>query len=531
MQAVYADRSVRRGAAMTGTRTEAVFGWARTNATRLYAVLFVLLGGLLPLVYFRMPLHFDEALFLVIGDQWANGILPFTGIADHKPPGIYFLAFLAEYVTEYPHFLMRIVTFLTVAVTALLVFVLGQRLVGRTVGMVASLCYLVATYMPHFDGFFYITEPYANLTMVVAAILLLEDRRAFDALAGASLAVGVLFNQTVFLFGLAFIVFRALLLRDPANRSREYLLGTVSRFLVIGGGFLVPIGVTAAYFAANGLLYEFYYYSFYLPATAYSPPFHLWGHILAAASIAPIWLLAGLVVIQEGYRLAKGRVESEGVLFLACWALFIGYPGATSFVGDHKLLFTFPAVGLLAAVGLHRAYHTFAAGEGTVSLFSAPRRGTAGSVSLLAVVLAGFVLLSAASAGFNVYYASNVLADDIDGEKAKVDAVAAHVHDGLVFTYPSPQSMLYYHNDSITPVATFATVYDAATRAEMVEDVERQQAKYLVVRNNHVAPDGSIYGDKDLYFKEQKAILVAYLNDNYEPFETTESWTIYRRTG
>ncbi len=113
-------------------------------------------------------------------------------------------------------------------------------------------------------------------------------------------------------------------------------------------------------------------------------------------------------------------------------------------------------------------------------------------------MLAGFVLLSAASTGFNVHYASNVLDDGMDGEKAKVDAVAAHVHDGLVFTSPSPQSMRYYHNGSITPVATFATVYDAATRAEMVEDVERQQATYLVARTNHVAPDGSIYGDKDL---------------------------------
>jgi hypothetical protein len=34
-----------------------------------HAVLFVLLGGLLPLVYLRMWLPFDEAPFLVIGDQ------------------------------------------------------------------------------------------------------------------------------------------------------------------------------------------------------------------------------------------------------------------------------------------------------------------------------------------------------------------------------------------------------------------------------------------------------------------------------
>ncbi|MFC7228442.1 glycosyltransferase family 39 protein [Salinirubellus salinus] len=521
---------------MTGSRTAAVLGLMKANATRLYVALFVLFAGVLPLVFFRMPLHFDEALFLVIGDQWANGILPFTGIADHKPPGIYFLAYLAEYVTEYPHFLMRIVTFLTVAVTGVLVYLVGRKIATRTVGMVASLLYLLATYMPHFDGYFFITEPYSNLTIALAALLLLSDRRSYDAVAGASLAVGVLFNQTVFLFGLAFIVFRALLVRDPANRTREYLVGTAERFLTIGAGFLVPIGVTAAYFWVNGLLYELFYYSFYLPATSYSPPFHLYGHIVAAVSLAPIWLLAVAVIAQEGYRVLKGTVERHGsadVLFVACWALFIGYPGATSFVGDHKLLFSFPAVGLLAAIGLQRAYAAFATPDGSLSLTSAPRRGTpgSGSISLLAVVLAGFVLLSAVSAGFNVYYANNRLAHDIDGEKAKVDEVAAYVHDGAVFTYPSPQSMLYYHNDSITPVATFATVYDEATRKEMVADVDEQQAPYLVVRNNHVAPDGHIYGDKDLYFREQKAILVAYLNENYEPFETTETWTIYRRTG
>ena len=514
---------------MSETRVEAFVGLVRANATALYVAAFVLCAGVLPMAFFRLPLHFDEALFLVIGDQWADGILPYTGIADHKPPAIYFLAYLAESVAEYPHFLMRVVTFLTVAVTGVLVFHLGRTLAGRTVGMVASLLYLLATYTPHFDGYFFITEPYANLAIVLAAALLFEDRRVLDALAGASLAVGVLFNQTVFLFGLAFVVFRALLLRDPATRTRGYLVETTVRFLGIGAGFLVPIGVTAAYFAANGLLYELYYYSFYLPATAYDPPFHLYGHVVAAASLAPVWLLAVAVMAQEGSRVVRNTVRDERVLFVACWALFVGYPGATSFVGDHKLLFTFPAVGLLAAIGLQRAYEAFRSADDSRSLFSSPRRGTAGSVSLLSVVLAGFLILTAASVGFDAYYANNRLAENIDGERAKVDEVAAHVHDGAVFTYPSPQSMLYYHNDSITPVATFATVYDAATRAEMVADLETQQPEYLVVRNNHVAPEGYIYGDRDLYFREQKAILVAYLNENYEPFERTETWTVFRR--
>jgi hypothetical protein len=54
--------------------------------------------------------------------------------------------------------------------------------------------------------------------------------------------------------------------------------------------------------------------------------------------------------------------------------------------------------------------------------------------------------------------------------------VAVHVSDGAVFTYPSPRSMRYHHNDSITPVSTLATVYGEATRKEMIADVDAQTA-------------------------------------------------------
>jgi hypothetical protein len=114
--------------------------------------------------------------------------------------------------------------------------------------MGASLLYILATYAPHVDVFYFLTEPYANLATVLEALLLLRDRRMLDAAAGGSLAVGVLFNQTVFLFGLAYILFRALMIRTPANRTREYLLKPTTRFTIIGAGFAVPMMLTGAYF-------------------------------------------------------------------------------------------------------------------------------------------------------------------------------------------------------------------------------------------------------------------------------------------
>jgi len=49
---------------MTAAHRERVIRLTRTNTTMIYAV-----AGVAPLLYLRLPLHFDEAIFLLIGDQ------------------------------------------------------------------------------------------------------------------------------------------------------------------------------------------------------------------------------------------------------------------------------------------------------------------------------------------------------------------------------------------------------------------------------------------------------------------------------
>lgn len=68
--------------------------------------------------------------------------------------------------------MMRVATYLVVAGTALVMFHLGRRLVSRPVGMGASILYLLGPHVPQFDGYFFITEPYANACIVAAAALL-----------------------------------------------------------------------------------------------------------------------------------------------------------------------------------------------------------------------------------------------------------------------------------------------------------------------------------------------------------------------
>jgi hypothetical protein len=173
-------------------------------------------------------------------------------------------------------------------VTALLVFRLGS-LWGRPVVAIGSLAYLFGVYAPVFDGFILMTEPFAALFLIAAVLWLFAEQRVTDLLAGLSLAFGVLFNQTVFLFGVVVICWSLTRLY-----ARETDLRTIAvRYSRVGAAFLTPLGLMALFAASRGTLAETLWYTFLLPLNHYDPPYFLNGQLLSAASYLPVWLLAG----------------------------------------------------------------------------------------------------------------------------------------------------------------------------------------------------------------------------------------------
>jgi len=247
-----------------------------------YLVSFLAVGVGLPLLYLDQPLHFDEAIYLVVAQEMVDGGTLYVDVTDHKSPGIFLVGALAFEASPQPHSLLRLATYGVTAVSGVLVFAFGQVVRDRRTGLVGSVLFLLIIYMPHFDGFFFMTEPWSVVCLMAAALLFFADRPSRDALAGVALGFGVLFNQTSFLFGAVVVAFLALKLRYPGNRTRAYLLGSVRRLLTIGLGFAVPVSVTLAAFAARGTLDALLYSTVVLPATSYSTPFELYGHLLAA---------------------------------------------------------------------------------------------------------------------------------------------------------------------------------------------------------------------------------------------------------
>jgi hypothetical protein len=480
----------------------------------------------LPLLYLDQPLHFDEAIYLVVGEQLAAGRTLYVDIIDHKPPGIFLLAAAGFEVTARPHLLLRVLSYGATAVSGLVVAHIGRLVRDRTTGIIAGLVFVTSVYLPHFDGFFFMTEQWAVLATVLAAALLVTGGRRNEFAAGCSLGVGVLFNQTVFLFGAAVIAFHLVRLRWPDFRTRSYLLGTAGRLVTIGAGFLVPVGAVLAAFSAAGVLGPLLHYSFVLPLTAYSSPFELYGHLLALASLLPVWALTVGVLVRVGVAVGRGRPVRDATLFVALWAVFLAYPGATAFAGDHKLLFAFAPVSLLAAIGLQdltKRWRTRrVTSEGVAVGLARPTR-----LPWTTVVIGGLVVALIGAVAFNGVYALAVLDDHVGSEVAAADRVDDRV-EGQVYVWPA-HNHLYYFSDDLRPVPTFAgNVYNQELARTVIEDLRRHEVEYVVVAESRVSADRTRIVSESRYFERPHGSIVAYLNREYDPVAETDGYVLFR---
>lgn len=529
-----------------------------------FAIAFVVLTAGVPLIYLTQPLHFDEAIWLVIADRMADGSVLYGDVYDHKPPAIFYLTFAVEqFVTTFEQqlgflaygdsatpygltvYVLRLLTYGVVAITGMVVYVLGKRIDDSTTGMIASLVFVSSMYLPHFVGFYFLTEPWAILTTVVAAILLLDTRSRSDVLAGAALGVGVMFNQTVFLFGLAFVVFRALQFRYHRGGVRSFVMESMRRFGTIGAGFLLPVSAVLLFFYSRGLLTELLYFTVYVPLITYSPPFSIHGRILAFLSIIPIWILSvGMIVwvttrvayghelatliSGSGYRDGGGPTSPEGLLFVSLWAVFISYPGLTGFDAQHQLLFVFAPIAVLAAIGARRILDLLVgSGSGSNARSESRSNTIAWSPTITGVVVVGLLLTVFVAAGFNGVYASNVLGQSMDDQVEQSHEVDEKV-EGVAYTWVPQQNHLYYFGEGIEPAPTyFMTVYSQPVSDRVIEDIERAETEYLVVSETQVDDEGYIVAERSKWFAEEKAELVEYLNEHYRPEDETDEYVIF----
>ena len=487
-----------------------------------YIALFAALSVGFPAILVSQALHVDESLYLVLGEQIAGGADLYVDTLDHKPPAIFYIAAGAATMFEQPHVPLRLLTYLVVAVTGLLVLRLGTRLYGPKVGMLASLLYVLGSYLPHFDGYFFMTEQYVALCTVVAAGLFLrESTIRTDVGVGLALGVSVLFNQATFLFGGAILCYFSIVLLTTDDR-RDDALRLMKRTLAIGGGFLLPVGVTLGAFAAVGLLGPLLRYALVVPLTQYHPPFNLSGHVRMTLSYFPVWVLALAGLVLVGVRVIQTRTADRSA-FVACWAVFLSYPGMAHFAGDHKLLYVFPPVAILAAVTLRWFWRN---AELRLSLPVRSYRDGAGREQLATLALVSLAVATVGAGAFNVVYGSMVLDETIEDQRETASGID-EVAEGQLYTFPFAFDIVYLGEGLTSPKMYAGGIYSPALADRVTTTLERKKVPYVAVHLNYVTDEGKIRGSG--YFAASETKVGKYIGRNYERVGKRGQYVVYQR--
>lgn len=494
----------------------------RFKAMKWFLFAFTLSAIGLPLLYLNVPLHFDEGIYLTIGEQIAAGETLYADFADHKPPGIFYLAAVIYELFGNPITAARVLTYGVIGASGLMVYHFGRGFCRERTAQGAGILFIIMSYLPHFDGFYFMTEHFAVLTLLISAILLGSDSPYSDAAAGISLGAGVLFNQTVFLFGATIIAFHLIKFWYPENRNRNRIVRSTKQILNIGIGFLGLIVIVFVALASRGLLENTIYYSLTLPFTNYSTPFNAWGHVLALGTLFPVWLVGGGLAVVVVTAVLLRHTVGDQILFVALWASVMSFPGATGFAGDHKFLFIFPPLALLTSIGVSKLYRMMR------QTLSRDIREMATDRSALVTGLGAAILLSAVLvSGFgNAYYASNVVGEDIEEER-KAFSNTVEGLDGPVYGY-NALAGLYVHTDTKPGTTYIGTIYSGGIARDKISDLRRNDIQYVVVSEALVS-NGEVTNSNG-YWTDHKSKMTTYLNEEYEPVEQRGNHVILERT-
>lgn len=190
-----------------------------------------------------------------------QGKIYLKDLVDTKPIGVFLLYAIFQILTGASIWLLRLITALWVAATALgLFFLVHHWGAPRRASWAAALAYLLMTSIFTFYGVVPNTELYFNLFTVLALILVLRRRHAgYDLGAGWLLGLGFMIKYVILFDALAI----ACIVLWPARRfSLPVLILTLKRALLMGVAFILPFAATWFSYHRLGLSDAFTFYTF-----------------------------------------------------------------------------------------------------------------------------------------------------------------------------------------------------------------------------------------------------------------------------
>ena len=268
---------------------------------------------------FNLNTGADEAFYLVAGRQWLNGLPPYAGAFDIKPPLLFLLMAGAEALFGPTLMASKALINAASVLTACGLYLFGRRYLGAPAGIAAAILYTFAsvTLGSTFATAETLMAPFTTFAMVAGFAALLERRRlplvallAAGLLSGAAACV----KQTGIFT--AAPLFLGLLLFQP----RALRLKAAGAFAV--GLCAVPLGF-ALYYLAIGHLAELVNDVVLIALRRAGTGYRSWagafGILMAGiATVLPILAMAGVFWAER--RGLRGTPVYPSIQFLAAWA-------------------------------------------------------------------------------------------------------------------------------------------------------------------------------------------------------------------
>jgi len=467
---------------------------ASTRGAISESVCWVVLGLILlavALVRVRLlsfPLERDEGAFAYMAQLLLDGVPPYTGAFDFKPPGLYLLYALFIKLFGASASGIHFGLLLANAVSVVLLFLLARKIIRDEAALAASAAFAALSLSPSTYGFAAHATQFVVPFVLAGLFLFLKFREKGSPgllfWSGLLLSVSFLVKQIgIFFVVLGFLLLAFAFLTERPVRWKPF----IHALLAMAFGTLVPIVLAVLLLALSGSLRQFWFCCF-VYAAKYGTAFPLSQGIGLFLKTIPriidgyylVWLLAGLGGVAAVFHAGVRRYRAFLLLFAAVSFAAV-CPGW--YFREHYFIVLLPALGLLAGVAVQFFGDLFA---------NAGKRMWLGSVPLLILLVAIALGVNSRKGSYftespvrlcRAIYGGNPFPEAV--EIARAIERRTKPEDRIVVFGSEPEIYFYAKRRAATKyIFTYPLVehHDLASRMqqEMIESVIANRPAYMV---------------------------------------------------
>ncbi len=484
--------------------------------------------------FFMSMIDWDEGTYLLMGRSLLDGEVLYTTIWDHKPPGIYLLYGLIQFVLGESIFALRLAASFAIAITSYLLYGIGKIVSGgdQKVGLLAGVLYAVFTLTN--EGLAANTEIFYAMPITLAFYFIFSFRHrkahgnsALLLIFSAGLALGIALQinylvvfdlAALIIFVVAEIVFRH---EEETTKTAVQPQAAKSIALLLIGPLILFL-ITITYFVSAGYLDDYIYANF-IAGPVYSQSFNFRIIDLfpvASNQIASNTLLWLVLLVTPLFLFLEKDMDREmrrDMMILYIWWILV-IPGIliTKRLYPHYFLHMLPPACLISALLVLRVIQS----DNFASRFA--------YLLVLSLLLAAPFLQNiypTAELGFKILYYRNILNIDYwydDPQKIAQYLKERIEEDDYIYSVDFPHTIYYLVGAKSPTIYAFPLFLTNDSYTEVIGiDPIQELASIIEKRPSYIIKN---YDKDDDFYAE----LGRYLDQFYDLETTINNVELYR---